>query len=178
VSTLLKLLALALGLLLAQALAPDTLPEWVRPDFVLVFALAMGLRSAPLQGLALAFGLGFVVDVLSGSPPGLFALLRGTACALTRLFDRALYLRAPLPWAAYVCGYALFDGLLMALVFHLFAPEGALSLTTLLTRAPGQALATALLAAPLLSVFDRLDAQSEREGSLQTFGLGGSRSRP
>ena len=152
-------------------MAPETLPEWVRPDFVLVYALAVGLRQAPLPALSLAFGLGFVVDVLSGSPLGLYALLRGTACALTRLFDRALYLRAPAPWAAYVAGYVVLDSALLTLVCHLFAPESVLPATAMLARVPGQALATALVAAPLLALFLRLDADSRREGSLGSLGL-------
>ena len=175
-SGLLKLLALALALLLGHAAVPEAMPEWIRPDLVLIFALAMGLRLAPLPALSLAFGLGFVVDVLSGSPLGLYALLRGTACALTRLFDRALYLRAPAPWAAYVAGYVVLDAALLTLVCHLFAPDSALAASTLLARVPGQALATALLAAPLLSLFLRLDADAEGEGPLGSLGL--PRSRP
>ena len=69
----------------------------IQPDLILIFALAMGLRGGGLQGLILAFGAGFVLDVLSVSPLGLYALLCGTACAATRLFDKALYLRAAGP---------------------------------------------------------------------------------
>ncbi len=158
-----KLLALALGLLLAQALG-GTLSEWIRPDFVLVFALGMGLRTNATPALVLAFGMGFVVDVLSGAPLGLYALLRGTACALTRLFDRALYLRAPGPWAAYVAGYSVADAALVALVCQFFAPESVLPFGALLARLPGQALSTAIVAAPLLALFLRLDGESDRKG--------------
>ena len=165
-----KLLALALGLLLAQALG-RTLSEWIRPDFVLVFALGMGLRRNATPALVLAFAMGFVVDVLSGAPLGLYALLRGTACASTRLFDRALYLRAPAPWAAYVAGYSVADAVLVALVCYFFAPDTVLPAGALLARLPGQALFTAIVAAPLLALFLRLEVDSDREG-LRTLRLG------
>ena len=80
---LLRLIGLGLGLLLLHTLV-TVLPVAARPDFVLVFTLALGLRGGAIGGLVVAFGVGFSVDVLSGSPLGLYALLRGTSCAATR----------------------------------------------------------------------------------------------
>ncbi len=88
------------------------------------------------------------MDVLSGAPQGLFALLCGTACAATRLFDKALYLRAAAPWATYVGVYVLANWVLLGVAQRLFAPAGASEWADLLVRAPGTALATALAAAP------------------------------
>ena len=125
-SALLRLVGVGIALLLAQALARLVLPAVAQPDLVLVYALALGLRGGGLQGLLLAFGAGFVEDVLSGSPPGLFALLCGTACAATRLLDRALYLRAAGPWATYVGVYALLNFALCGFALRMFAPAAAL----------------------------------------------------
>ena len=171
-----RLGGVGLALVLAQVLLSEVLPARARPDLVLVFALAMGLRSGGTRGLFLAFALGFVADVLSGSPLGLFALLRGTACALTRIFDRALYLRAPVPWTAYVAGYTLLDGCLLGLALRVFLPESALGWGTILSRLPGEIVLTALVAAPLLLLFLRLDVDTEPDGRRSGFGLIGTRS--
>lgn len=158
-----KLLGLGLGLLVLHAVATVVLPAGARPDLILVFALGLGLRAGGKPALILSFLLGFCVDVLSGSPQGLYALLRGTACAATRLLDRALYLRSPLLWAVYVAGYALVDALLMGLTLRLFVPEGTLSWATILVRAPFSALLTAVVSVPLLSLIQRLDVDVQAE---------------
>jgi rod shape-determining protein MreD len=155
VSTRLKLLALALVLLALQQLVASTLPESFRPDFLLVLALALGLRSSATGALLLAFALGFAVDLLSGSPTGTYALLRGTACALTRLADRTLYLRSPLPWAAYSAAYQGVDFLFLGAIAALLLPQGGADWTGLLARAPGSMVATGLVALPLAAAFQR-----------------------
>ena len=165
-----KLAGAGLGLVLLQVLLASALPSAIRPDLVLVFALALGLRSPGTLGLFLAFALGFAVDVLSGSPPGLFALLRGTACVASRVLDRALYLRAPGPWVAYVVGYAIVDALLMGLALHIFMPESALGWGTVLGRLPGQLVMMAIVSAPLLLLFLHLDVATEPVG--RPAGLG------
>ena len=160
----LKLLGLGLGLLVLHALVTVVMPAGARPDLILVFALALGLRAAGTQALVLSFFLGFCVDVLSGSPFGLYAFLRGTACAATRLLDRALYLRAPLLWALYVACYALADALLMGLSLHVLVPEGTIPWVTILLRVPVSALMSAVLSMPLLSLVQRVDAEAQGEG--------------
>jgi rod shape-determining protein MreD len=177
-SGLLRLLGIGVVLLLAQAVARLVLPTLAQPDLVLVYALALGLRGGGVQGLLLAFGAGFVEDVLSASPPGLFALLCGTACAATRLLDRALYLRAAAPWAAYVGVYTLANFALFGATQRMFAPDSVLEWSELLIRAPGAALTTALCAAPLLHVFRRLLVEADRDGSWPVLATQGARSRP
>jgi rod shape-determining protein MreD len=169
----LRLFAIAIGIALVQAIALQIFPEVLYPDLVLVFALAMGLRSQGISGLILAFGIGFLIDVsIASTQPGLYALLRGTACGLTRIFDRALYLRGGLPWALYVAGYVVLDSVLLGLVTNTWRTTGALEWADILKRTPGVALATAVFAAPLLRLFRRLDATG---GSETGWGLLGSR---
>lgn len=175
---LLRLVAIGLLLLLAQAITRALLPTLARPDLVLVYALALGLRGGGVQGLLLAFGAGFIEDVLCASPPGLFALLCGTACAATRLLDRALYLRAAAPWAAYVGVYTLANFVLFGGAQRMFAPDGALAWSDLMVRAPGAAITTAVCAAPLLHVFRRLLVEADRDGSWPVLAAQGARGRP
>ena len=175
---LVRLVGIGLVLLLAQAIARIVLPTLVQPDLVLVYALALGLRGGGVQGLLLAFGAGFVEDVLSASPPGMFALLCGTGCAATRLLDRALYLRAAAPWAGYVGVYTLVNFALFGGAQRMFTPDSVLPWGELLSRAPGTALTTALCAAPLLHVFRRLLVEADRDGSWPVLATQGARSRP
>jgi rod shape-determining protein MreD len=177
-SGLLRLVGVGVALLLAQAIVRIVLPSVIQPDLVLVYALAMGLRGGGLQGLLLAFGAGFIEDVLSGSPPGLFALLCGTACAATRLLDRALYLRAAGPWATYVGIYALANFALCGAALRMFAPAATLPWELLAVRAPGSAVLTALCAAPLLNLFRRLLVEADRDGSWPVLATQSSRGRP
>jgi rod shape-determining protein MreD len=162
----LQIVGLGVALLLLQQLANLVAPVWLRPDLVLAFALALGLRARATESLVLGFGIGYVVDVLSAAPLGLHALLRGTACVGTRIFDRSLYLRAPLPWALFVFGYALADAVGVALVLR-FATTGAeLPWLEVLLRAPGCALTTAIAAAPLLGLVLRISSDTGREEGL------------
>jgi rod shape-determining protein MreD len=172
----LRLLGLALGMLLCQALATTAIQNGPRPDLILIFALAMGLRSGGTGSLVLSFLMGFSVDVLSGSPMGLYAMLRGTACAATRVFDSTLYVRAPLPWAVYVAGYTIFDGILLGAVLRTLAPESAVAWPAILFRLPLTVLMTTVLAIPLLSLVRRWDLEAQGDGDWTT--LASRRSRP
>jgi rod shape-determining protein MreD len=166
----LRLLALALVLVLAQQLVVVLLPPWMRPDLLLVFALALGLRARATESLLMAFGVGFVVDALSGSPPGLYALLRGTACAVTRVVDRALFLRAAAPWLLFVGVYACADGLVWAGLTRLFTPDAALAWLDVGVRLPGTALATALVALPIFRAVVRAEGDAEADGGSPLIG--------
>jgi rod shape-determining protein MreD len=175
----LRLAALALGLLLVQRVVVELLPAALRPDLVLAFAAAMGLqRTRSTAGLLLAFGVGFALDVLSGAPLGLYSWLRGTACVTTRVVDRALYLRAPLPWALYCAVYALLDWVLLAGALHLLVPGAAPSWTEVLGRAPLAAALTGACAGPLLGVLRRADQQTDRDPAWTVGSSVGHRVRP
>jgi len=166
----LRLLALALLLLLAQQLIVALLPAWARPDLLLVFALALGLRARATESLILAFGVGFALDAMSGAPAGLYALLRGTACAATRLVDRALFLRAALPWLLFAGVYAIVDGLLLGGLMRLFAPASALGWLDVVARQFGNAVATAVVALPVLYAVTRADGESDADGTVPLMG--------
>jgi cell shape-determining protein MreD len=170
---LLGVVALLLGL---QQLLVSALPEAARPDLLLVLALGLGLRARPISSLLLAFGLGLAVDVLSAAPGGTYALLRGTACAATRLADQILYLRAAMPWATYVAAYQGVDLLLLGLLELLLFPEASVDWAVLLARAPGAILTTGLAALPLAAWFQRWGITSSADGTRGALAVGRSRS--
>ncbi len=150
-----RFVLLALLLLVLQQLTANIMPEDFRPDFLLVFALALGLRPDATRSLIVAFALGYGVDLLSGSPAGLYALLRGTACAATRVADRVLYVRAPVPWALYAGGYQAVDLVLLGVLAAVLPPEGGADWGGLLSRAPGTVIATGIVAIPISILMDR-----------------------
>ena len=160
----LRITALAIGLLALHSFAAALLPTAPRPDFILVFALIMGLRARGTGGLIASFLLGFAVDVVSGSPIGLYALLRGTACVATRLFDRALYVRSSLPWAIYMGAYTLLDGILLGVLLRTLAPEAEAFWGGLLGGLVLSALMNAVVASPLLSLVKGWDGDGQRDG--------------
>jgi rod shape-determining protein MreD len=151
----LRFLVLTILLLGGQQLVASTLPERIRPDLLLVFALALGLRPDATRSLVVAFVVGYGVDLLSGSPAGLYALLRGTACAATRVADRILYLRAPAPWALYCAGYQTVDLCLIGVLAAVLPPEGGADWGGLLARSPGALIMTGLVAIPMAILMDR-----------------------
>jgi len=166
----LRVLGAILVLLLAQQAVTVVLPPWVRPDFLLAAALALGLRQRATESLILAFGLGFMLDALSVTPMGLYALLRGTACAAARLVDRSLFLRAPTPWLLLTALWGLIDGLLLGALLGLFAPEAAPGWTELLARVPGNALATAVVALPTLVLIQWADGETDADSGSHLVG--------
>ncbi len=171
----LQLVSLGVALLLGQQLVGWIFPAWARPDLVLCLALGLGLRARATEALVLAFGLGYAVDVFSAAPFGLHALLRGTACVATRLLDSRLYLRAPLPWALFVAGYALADGVAVGMALDL-APEGVpRPWSDVLWQAPGSALLSALAGAALYRVLARIDSDVVRDERIGVLVGPGSR---
>jgi rod shape-determining protein MreD len=152
----LRLVGLGVLCVLVQGLIMNLTDRRFYPDLVLILALALGLRGDRTLPLVLAFGFGFAIDVLSSSN-GLYALLRGTACAVTHVADRALYLRAPAPWGMYVLGYVVLDSLLFGVVAQTLKPEVAPAWSELLWPIPLVSVLTALVAAPLYPLIERLE---------------------
>ena len=161
-----KLVGLGALLVLVQVFLTSSLPTGLRPDLVLIFAAAMGLRTSGTLGLWVAFAIGLMADVLSASPTGLFGLLAATAAAVTRALDGALYVRAPAPWGAYMAAMSVAGIVLMGLCLSWFRPEVAVPWGDLLLSAPGRALTTGIAAALLLPVLLLADADPGRDPGL------------
>ena len=173
--TALKLLGLTTALLALQQLAVGALPEAIRPDFLLVLALALGLRAQAISSLCVAFAIGLGVDILSGAPTGTYALLRGSACALTRLADRSLYLRAPVPWGIYAAVYQGIDLVILCAIGAVLLPDASPNWAGLLGRAPGAMAATGIVAVPLAAWLKRWGLTSHEEKGTALWVPGRSR---
>jgi cell shape-determining protein MreD len=100
------------------------------PDLGLLVVIAIGLFWEPLpSGFALAAGLGYATDVLSGSLLGQHALLRLLSFTAARLGGRQLNLRGPLPLALFAAGLTVAYAVALQGVLSFFtgAPAAILS---------------------------------------------------
>jgi rod shape-determining protein MreD len=63
------------GLILIVQTEASLFPEWAKPDLALVFTIWMSFRAPPTVAAFVSFLLGLGVDVFSGGPAGLFAVI-------------------------------------------------------------------------------------------------------
>ena len=143
------------------------------PDLGALSAAYLGLTAR--RGVAPAVGgsmvLGYLVDLISGAPPGLMALV----LALTGLVARAVQQRILVRGAAITIGFsafvALVAGVLALFVRILYSvPRGAF--TTDLKHIALVTIATALIGPLVWRVFRRIDAafartHRERDAALE-----------
>ena len=154
-------------------LAPAGFLRDAVPDLGALSAAYLGLTAR--RGVAPAVGgsmvLGYLVDLISGAPPGLMALV----LALTGLVARAVQQRILVRGAAMTIGFsafvALVAGVLALIVRILYSvPRGAF--TTDLKHIALVTIATALIGPLVWRVFRRIDAafartHRERDAALE-----------
>jgi rod shape-determining protein MreD len=134
----LALALLALGALVLQGTLSALLPPALTPDLALLVTVIAAVEAPALPALLLAAGLGFGVDVLSGSLLGEQALLRILAFATTRFVSAQFHLERGLPLATYCLAMGLLDPLGLAALSKLFSGASLLgweALPTLVARA-------------------------------------------
>jgi cell shape-determining protein MreD len=137
--------------LIVQSALAVALPYPFCPDLGLLVVIAIGLFWEPLpSGFALAAGLGYVTDVLSGSLLGQHALLRLLSFAAARLGGRQLNLRGALPLAVFAAGLSVVYAVALQGVPAFFSGS-ATEVAAQIGRTGIHALANAI-AAPLVAL--------------------------
>ncbi len=141
----LVLFGLGIVALMSQGAAAGMVPARFVPDLglLIVFGIALALRN-PLPGVALAGGIGYVTDLLSGGLLGQHVLLRMAAYGAARIGGARLNLRGALPRAVFVFFLSLGHSLGLWLLAAFFVPDAAGGLV-----APGTLLTQALVNAAL-----------------------------
>jgi rod shape-determining protein MreD len=100
------------------------LPPGLKPDLMLIVVGWAGLRTTYGLGVAFAFFAGLAMDLMSGSPFGLFALLYCLA------FFGCAYVHTVFPlddyvgWATTICVAALLSGLVVVVARLMEGPTG------------------------------------------------------
>ena len=142
------LLGLALAGLVLRGVVAEYLPAVLVPDLGLVMAVAAGLHLGGVGALGVAFSVGLVADLLSGSLLGQQALVLMTLAGATSLADRQLQLKRGLPLAVFAGAATVAAGGLLVASTSLFegrlVPDAGLALGLLVHAAANAAVAPPL----------------------------------
>lgn len=154
-------------------LAPANFLRDAIPDLGALTAAYLGLTAR--RGVAPAVGgsivLGYLIDLISGAPPGLMALVLG----LTGLVARAVQQRILVRGAAMTIGFSAFVALVagvLALIVRILYGVPRAALATDLQHIALVTIATALIGPLVWRVFRRIDAafartHRERDAALE-----------
>ncbi len=108
------------ALVVQSALARTLSPPWC-PDFAWLIVVGVGLRWPTfLSGIFLAAGLGYAMDLLSGSLMGQHALLRILTFLAAALAARQLDLSGGLPVGIFVFAMTILNGVLTVMMLSFF----------------------------------------------------------
>lgn len=152
------------------------LAPWIAdaiPDLGALTAAYLGLTArrqvAPAIGGAIA--LGYLVDLISGAPPGLIALVLGLTTLVARAVQQRILVRGAVISVAFSAFVALIAGVLAWLVRALYRVPAA-PLAIELRHLVGVTLATAIVGPLVWRVFRRIDAayartHRERDAALE-----------
>jgi rod shape-determining protein MreD len=111
-------------LVLQTTLLSFLVPAIVKPDLMLIVVGWAGLRTTYPVGVAFAFFAGFAVDLMSGSPFGLFALLYCIAFFVCAYVHSVFPLDDYVGWATTICIAALLSALAVVGARLMESPTG------------------------------------------------------
>ncbi len=128
----------------------------IRPDFMLIFTLYLGFSTSPVPGGILAFFMGYLVDLFSGNPFGLYAFSRPLLFYGAYLFKSKFYVEGFSSQFIFVFLSACLEGFLILMLFTLLNPEPLFHLypSFLLSLMP-QSTFTALITPLFFALFQR-----------------------
>ena len=89
-------------------------------DFSLIITIYLGFYRRPFQGSLLSFLLGYVLDVFSGGPSGLYAFLRVLSFGLSKALSGKIFINGFLPPMAVVFVFSIVDYLSMIILMKVF----------------------------------------------------------
>lgn len=110
----------AITALILQSSVTVILPEVLIPDLVLLVVISSAVLVSPAQGLLVASGVGYAVDILSGSLFGHHALLRLFVFVIAYFTSRKFHLTRPLNLLVFVLIISLVDSIGTVLLSKIF----------------------------------------------------------
>jgi rod shape-determining protein MreD len=139
---------------------------WVHdavPDLGALTAAYLGLTArrniAPAVGGSIV--LGYLVDLISGAPPGLIALVLALTCVIARAVQQRIYVRGAtmtIAFSVFVSVIASIVAIVIRALYHV--PSAALSLE--LRHVAFAAIATGVVGPVVWRIFRRIDAAYAR----------------
>lgn len=143
------------------------------PDLGALTAAYLGLTAR--RNIAPAVGgsviLGYLVDLISGAPPGMIALVLGLTCVISRAVQQRIYVRGAMMTVAFSAFVALVAGILAMFVRGIYhVPSAALALE--LRHLAVVVAATGVIGPIVWRIFRRIDAayartHRERDAALE-----------
>lgn len=128
----------------------------IRPDIVLILTLYLGLSYPPISGGILAFFIGYLMDLFSGSSFGLYAFSRPLIFYFAQIFKDRVYLESFPSQSLFVFIFALVEGLLILILLKALNPTPLGNLYPLwFTLFLPQSFCTALISPIFFSLFNR-----------------------
>lgn len=152
----LALLLLSVQSVLLQSFGASAL----RVEVTVILVAFLALRASTLEGALGAFGLGYLLDLVSGQPTGLFTFLGVMTFLLGRMAAALVDVRTGAAFLPFVMGLDAVHGLLAAFFTWMTSRDPAA--TSSLSMLPWQVLATAVAALCLYPLLRRIDPGSDR----------------
>ncbi|RKG53754.1 hypothetical protein D7X30_30315 [Corallococcus sp. AB011P] len=131
-----------------------------RVDVTVVLVAFLALRASLTEGACSAFAVGYLLDLMSGQPTGLFTFLAVFTFLVGRLVASFVDVRGPVAFALFAMGADLGHGLLSTFFTWLTVKDG--STAPLLSGMPVQLALTGVAALLLFPVFKRFEVAQER----------------
>lgn len=133
-----------------------------RIDVVMVLVVFLGLRANTSEGALGAFALGYMLDVFSGRPTGLFPFLAVLTFLLVRLAAGLVDARSRATYALFVAGATAINALLATFFNWLTSSTEDGPVVISLGGLPMQVVLTALAAVLLWPLLRRFDPANDR----------------
>jgi hypothetical protein len=135
-----------------------------RVDVTVVLVAFLALRASLLEGSFSAFAVGYLLDLMSGQPTGLFTFLAVFTFLVGRLVASFVDIRGAVSFALFAMGADFGHSLLSTFFTWLTLKEG--TTTPLLSGLPLQVALTGAAALVLYPVFKRFEGAQDRQPGL------------
>lgn len=89
-----------------------------KPDITLILVVYVAVASERSRDIILAFTLGYIYDIFSGSPVGLFAMLRTVDFIITRFFNMNFFSKNALFFIVITFVISVFDSIYLGYQFN------------------------------------------------------------
>jgi hypothetical protein len=131
-----------------------------RIDVTVVLVAFLALRATLLEGAFTAFAVGYLLDLMSGQPTGLYTFLAVFTFLVGRLVSTFVDVRGAMSFALFAMGADVGHSLLAAFFTWLTVKDGSTS--SLLSGVPLQVMLTGGAALALFPLLRRFEASQER----------------
>lgn len=132
----------------------------IRIDVTVVLVAFLALRAGLVEGSFSAFAVGYLLDMMSGQPTGLYTFLAVFTFLIGKLVASFVDVRTPMTFALFAMGADAGHGLLAAFFTWLTVKEGAT--VALLPGLPLQVALTGLTALALYRVLKKFESRQDR----------------